>query len=128
MYAVTIPLLNAVFFVTKPPGDIPGDVQDNVEVDIPSYLYLWSTDAERPEQVLCVRNTNPRHYKIYKFLRDVDVEKHTPTGKNFGGIYSGETWARFLELLPRELELAAIPDNDPQETPDEALRALGAAG
>jgi hypothetical protein len=128
MYAVTIQPLNAVFFVGVPPGDVPGDIQDNVEIDIPSYIYLLPGGEERPEQVLCVRKTDPKHYKLYKFQRDVDSGKYTPIGKNFGGIYSGETWERFRELLPRYLEFAAIPDDDADEAADEALRALGTAG
>jgi hypothetical protein len=113
MYAVTIEPLNSIFFLSGRPEGNEGEIQEDVDLDIPCNLYLGSDGADCSEQVLCRSVANEKHYKVFKNRKDIDPAQFQPTGKNFGGVYSRITWERFLKILPGALAIQAIPDDDP---------------
>ena len=66
-----------------------------------------------PEQVVCVSTTDPKHFKVVKYNRDVDPSEFKVTGMTFGGFFSRRTWERFASKLPAHLRFAKIPDDKP---------------
>jgi hypothetical protein len=108
MYAVTVEPLNAVVFLAEPPSGDSWKVQDGVWLDIPSNYDSWPDGAESPEQVLCVSTSNPKHYKVFKYYKDVNEAEFRPTGKRFGGVYSRTTWERFVKNMPATLAVLGV--------------------
>jgi hypothetical protein len=125
MYAVTIEPLNAIVFLVERPESDRWEIQEGVELDIPANYAEWPSGEERPEQVLCASTSNPKHYKVFKFSREIDRTEFRPTGKNFGGVYSRTAGERFVKALPAALALQAVPDDDePPGATEEAIRAV----
>ena len=87
LYAVTIEPLNATFFLSQQPDDNEWQVQEGVELEIPFNYDTWSDGAEPPDQTLCVSITDPKHYKMFKYKRNVDPAQFKPAGRHFGGVY-----------------------------------------
>ena len=98
-------------------------VEEGVELDLPANYAEWPDGADRPEQVLCVSTTDPKNYKVFKYRREVDPAEYRPTGMNFGGLFSGTAWERFVARLPAALAGRAEADEPPGAT-DAAIRAI----
>jgi hypothetical protein len=124
MYAVTLEPLNSVYFLADRPGDGPWTVDEGVELDLTPQCDIWLEGSPRPEQEVTVSVSDPKHYKIFKYSRDIDPELFRPTGKRFGGIFSKRVWEKFAMGLQNELRVRAIPDDDPPGAFDEAMRLI----
>jgi hypothetical protein len=124
LYAVAIEPLNAVFFLGERPAGADWNVRDGVWLDVPANYDAWPEGAECPEQVLCVLNSDPKHYKIFKYYKDVNEEEFRPTGRRFGGVYSRSTWERFVKTLPATLEFLRIPDGEPQDAAHDTVNGV----
>ena len=109
LYAVTIEPLNATFFVSQQPDDNEWAVQEGVGAKSPSTTILGRMAHESPDQILCVSVSDPKHYKMFKYKRNVDPAEFKPTGRHFGGVYSKSTWSRFMNNLPGALAVHKIP-------------------
>jgi hypothetical protein len=121
LYAVTIEPLNATFFMSQHPDDGQWEVQEDVELEIPFNYDTRSNGAEPPDQILCISVTDPKHYKMFKYKRNVDPGQFKPTGRHFGGVYSKSTWTRFMNSLPGALAVHNLPDSEPPGATDEAV-------
>jgi hypothetical protein len=136
MYAVSIEPLRGVYFLSTLPDSVRDkaaeddrwNVEEGVELDLPLNYDTRPDDAESPEQILCTSVTNPKHYKMFKYLRDIDSTEFKPTGKRFAGIYSSTSWERFMKNLPGRLALEAVPDTAPSGATDEAIAAIKRKG
>jgi hypothetical protein len=128
MYAVTIEPLNSVFFLTDDPGEGPWAVEGGAQLDIPSNYDLRPKGAPPPEQVVCVSTSDPKHFKIFKYSRDINPSEFRPTGKSFGGLLSKRTWQSFRDSLSKHLAFLNIPDDDPPVTLEPPLRAIQSSG
>jgi hypothetical protein len=124
LYAVTIEPLNAIFFLAERPDADPWEVQEGVEIDIPTNYVSRSVGGEPVEQILCMSVSDPKHYKIFKNKKDIDPSKFQPTGKHFGGMYSKLAWARLMKNLPSSLAFQVFPETEPPGATDEALELI----
>jgi hypothetical protein len=124
MDAVTIEPLNTTYFVTGSPPGKDWAIQEDVDLDLACNFHLWPLGEDRPEVVLCSSTSDPKHYKVFNHSREIDPAEFQPTGKNFGGVYSRTSWQRFLKMLPADLAIQAIPDDDPPGAMDEAIRGI----
>jgi hypothetical protein len=126
LYAVTIEPLKAIFFLSEPPQGNDWQVQEGVWLDVPSNYHVWPEGDKCPEQVLCTSISNPLHYKLFKYSKDIDPTEFRPTTKHFGGVYSRSSWGRFVKNLPAALAVAAVPDRERPGATDEAVAAIKA--
>jgi hypothetical protein len=127
MYAVTIEPLHMTIFLAERPEAGPWKIEEDVDLEnIPDDLDIWPEGEKRPEQVLCRSTSDGKnHYKVFKYSRDIDRSKFEPTGNNFLGVYYSKTdWDRLRKIVLSELAIQAIPDDDPPELMDEAIRNL----
>ena len=100
MYAVTVEPLYMAVFLTERPEDGPWKVEDDVDLDRPSDLNLWPRGADRPEVVLCRSTSDKKHYKVFKYSKDIDRSKFEPTGNNLLGVYYSKTdWERLRKIF-----------------------------
>jgi hypothetical protein len=125
MFAVTAERpFNSIYFLSERPQGDSWDVQEGVELDLPANYGTWPEGGECPQEILC-RSTSDRNlFKVFKFKKDIDPREFEPTGKKFGGIFSKTSWERFMKALTAAEEILSIPDNDPPEAVDEAIRAI----
>jgi hypothetical protein len=124
LYAVTIDPLNAIFFLGERPEESAWHVQEGVELDLPFNYDTWPDGEKPPEQVLCTSLSEPSHYRMFKYKRDVDLSEYRPTLKHFGGIYSKSTWLRFMKNLPAALAVQGVPDQEPPGATEEAVKLI----
>jgi hypothetical protein len=96
--------------VTERPDDAPGLEIEGGWIDIPPNVNAWPEGADRPEQVLCRSVSDPLHYKVFKYRRELDPAEFREIGMNFGGTFSKSSWERFAKSLPSLMALHAIPD------------------
>ena len=131
MYAVTIDPIGTTFFLTEPPRGETWEaikkiasvhVQEGIGIDIAANFDARPEGAAPPEHVLCVSKTDPETYKIFRYPREVNGTSFRPTGKDFGGVFSKETWERFQKKIPAWLADLAIPDIDTPAAMEEASR------
>jgi hypothetical protein len=126
IYAVTVRPLNTTFFLAERPEDGAWEIEEGVSLDVPPKYLEWPEGTERPQQLLCVSSSDPRHYKVFRYTRDIDREAFRETGRNFGGLYSQKTWGRFVQELPGLLEDLGNLDDESAAAPVESAR--GSAG
>jgi hypothetical protein len=124
MFAVTVVPLNAVVFLTGPPGDGPWSVVEGVELDLASNYGLWPEGSPCPEQVVCVSTSDPKYFKVFKYSREIPLAEFQSTGRTFGGFFSERAWRRFREKLAGQMKFLEIPDDDPPGAFDEAMRLI----
>jgi hypothetical protein len=87
MHAVFDDETNSITFVRSIPRWFQGRFERNVTLDpLPKDLQLWPPGAARPERVLCVARDDPKHYRLFKYGKDVDPNTFIPTGKTFIGV------------------------------------------
>ena len=115
LYAVTIEPLDAIFFLSEPPQGDHWHVQEGVWLDVPSNYDTWPEGEQQPEQILCASTSNPRHYKLFKYRRDIDPAEFRPTAQHFGGVYSGSSWGRFVKSLPAASQWLLSPTGSAEE-------------
>lgn len=127
MFAVTIEPLPSVFFLADRPGQGPWKVEEDIDLDLPAGFDLWHEGTPSPEQVVCVSTSDPKHFKVFRYTRDIDPEQFIPTGRSFGGFFSRKAWERFQSNLPTLLAHYTVPDDDPPGAHDEAMRLIRGA-
>src|SRR5690349_5515232 len=76
-------------------AEIPADVRDEVErlggtirsglswSPPEGSIYEWTTEAERPDAVLCVARDDPNYYRVFMHSRDIDLTSFAPAGLNW---------------------------------------------
>ena len=121
LYAVTVEPLNSVFFLSERPEEDRWEVQDGIELDISS---IYAMGADRPEQVLCTSTSNPKHYILFKYQKDINLNEFRPTGKNFGGVFARSSWERFRKQLDSSMPFLDLPDDEPPGATEEAIRMI----
>jgi len=124
LYAVTVEPLDAIFFLAERPEGVSWKVQEGVWLDIPSNYDTWADGSARPEQILCTTVSDPNHYKMFKYMKDIDPAEFRLTGRHFGGVYSKSSWERFVKNLPAALAVQDVPDREPPGATDEAVDAI----
>jgi hypothetical protein len=123
LYAVTIDPIPAIFFLAEPPGPGEWEVEEGVDLDVPSNLYLGMDGPQKDDQVIARSAVDPKHYKLFKFGKDIASHGFLPTGKYFGGVYSKGSWERMVrDVLPHELEMRRIDNDETDEEGSDASR------
>jgi hypothetical protein len=128
MYAVTVEILNAVFFLSEPPGEGPWSVEEGILLDIPSNFGSWPEGSERPETILCTSTSDPKYYTLFKYRKDIDPEEFRPTGRNFGGIFCKPSWERFAKTLLASMPFLEIGDDEPLGATEAAISMIKREG
>lgn len=86
LYAVFDDSTNLTTFVRVIPKGFEGKYEAGVSLDPPpADLNEWPRGADRPEVILCVAVDDPRHYRVFKYRRDI-AEGFRQTGRNYGGV------------------------------------------
>jgi hypothetical protein len=113
-----------LFSASPPPADIRehlladygGRYLEGVTLDAPDDVDQKPEGRSFPDPELCVDASDPRHYRVFKFSRDVPGSGFVPTGKAHTVVRGAGEWRRFLESLRR---LDAIGrDTDESDTPE----------
>lgn len=124
MYAVRIEPLHAIAFVGERPDESEWEIQEGVQVDIPSNYDDWPEGTAAPQHILCVSTKDASQFKVFRHPKDINRAEYRPTEMNFGGVFSKSSWERFARRLT---ELRQVQDTEPEEPPgatDAAIRAL----
>jgi hypothetical protein len=124
LYAVTIDPLKAIFFLDERPEEDSWQVQEGVKLDLPFNYATWPDGEDPPEQVLCTSISEPNHYRMFKYKRDIDLSEFRPTLKHFGGVYSSSTWARFMKNLPAGLAVQDVADRESPGATERAVNSI----
>lgn len=124
LYAVTIELLNAIFFVSDRPDECPWEVQEGVELEVTPLFGTWTPDLGPLRQVLCVSDSDPKSYRVVANSRGIGPPGYRPTGRDFGGLFPKAAWERFAKRAPSALAILAIGDDEPAEAAEEVITAM----
>ena len=124
LYAVTIELLNAIYFVSDRPDECPWEVQEGVELELDPIYGTWTPDLGPLRQILCVSNSDPKYYRVLTNPKDIDPLGLRPTGRDFGGLFPKPAWERFAKRAPSALAILAIGDDEPAEPAEEVVTAM----
>jgi hypothetical protein len=124
LYAVTIPGLNVICFVSDRPDECEWEVQDGVELELTPIYGTWTPDLGPLRQILCVSHSNPKFFKIFSNPKDIGPSGYQPTGRDFGGLFPKATWERFAKIAPNALRILAIGDDEPVDATKEVVGAL----
>jgi hypothetical protein len=71
LHAVIMGPFNAIFFVSERPDANEWEVQEGVSLDIPFNYDTRPDGEEAPEQILCRSVSDSKHYKMFKYSRDI---------------------------------------------------------
>ena len=111
--SVVIPGLKALYFLTELPRDPKGlEIDRGAWIDIPSNVHAWPEGVKQPEQVLCRSSEDPKHYKLYKYRREIEGTDWEDTGLLFGGTFTAESWDRFAKRMASILAIHALADEE----------------
>ena len=124
LYAVTIELLNTIFFVSDRPDECEWEVQEGVELELTPIYGTWTPDLGPLRQILCVSNSDPKSFRVLTNPRDIDPLGYRPTGRDFGGLFPKATWERFAKRAPSALAILAIGDDEPAQAAEEVVTAM----
>ena len=124
LYAVTIELHDTTFFVSDRPDDCEWEVQEGVELYLTSNFGTWTPDLGPLRQILCVSNSDPKYYRVFKNPKDIGPHGYRPTGRHFGGLFPKDVWERFAKTAPSALAILAIGDEEPAEAIEEVVTAI----
>ncbi len=111
--SVQIPGIDVVHFLTELPKDPDGlKIELGAWVQIPSNVHAWPEGVKAPDQVLCRSKEDPKHYKLYKYRREIEGTDWEDTGLLFGGTFTAESWERFHKIMVsfRQLDLVATEE------------------
>ena len=98
--SVNIPGTNSLYFLTEIPRDRKElDIKLGDWIDIPPNVHAWPEGTKAPEQVLCRSKEDPKHYKLFKYRREIEGSDWEDTGMNFGGTFSAGSWEAFARSL-----------------------------
>ncbi len=93
MIAINIGSRNSIIFANDVADEVTDLVQKNVRLDpIPDDINDWPDGDERPQCILGQSESDPCHYHLFKFEREIRGSGFKPTAKNFAGfcnIYKG---------------------------------------
>jgi hypothetical protein len=124
LYAVTIDLLNRIFFVSDRPDDNEWEVQEDVSLEVGTIYGIWTPDLGPLHETLCVSTSDPKYYRVFLHSHDLDREDYRPTGRRFGGLFPKAAWERFAKAAPPHLARLAMGDDEPVEAPEEVVTAI----
>jgi hypothetical protein len=98
--SVQIPGLGSIYFLNGFPKDPEGlEIKLGDWIDIPPNVHAWPEGTKAPEQVLCRSKEDPKHYKLYKYRREIEGTDWEDTGLLFGGTFTAESWERFRRIM-----------------------------
>jgi hypothetical protein len=98
--AVQIPGMGSVYFLTELPTDTDGlEIELGAWIDIAPNVYAMPPGTKPPEQVLCRSTEDPKHYKLYRYRREIEGTDYEETGLMFGGTFTAESWERFHGIM-----------------------------
>jgi hypothetical protein len=123
LYAVTIELLNMIFFVTDRPDECEWEVQEGVELELNPIYGTWTPDRGPLRQILCVSNSDPKYYRVFTNPKDIGPRGYRETGRRFGGLFPKALWERFAKTAPSVLAILAKGDEEPAEAAEEVVTA-----
>jgi hypothetical protein len=124
LYAVTIDLLNTIFFVSDRPDDNEWEVQEDVSLELYPLYGTWTPDLGPLRQILCVSTSDPKYYRVIKNSKDIEPLGLRPTGREFGGLFPKPAWERFAKAAPPLLANFARGDDDPVVSTGEVVNAI----
>ncbi len=124
LYAVTIELLNTIFFVSDRPDDNEWEVQEDVSLEVDPLYGIWTPDQRPLHQTLCVSTSNPKCYRVFLHSKDIRHKEYRPTGRHFGGLFPKAAWERFAKAAPPHLAALAMGDDEPVGTTEEVVSAI----
>ena len=93
-----------------------GKIEEDVRLDVPDEWNTWPIGSESPDDVLCVSKSQPTHYKVFNYTREINQSEFDPVGMEYTIIASEDSWESFLDTLRRLDDLAG--ETDPNESPD----------
>jgi hypothetical protein len=65
-----------------------GTIREHVKLDpIPEDYNVWEDGDEAPQQILGESESEPGHYRMFKYEREIIRSGFRRTGKNFGGLF-----------------------------------------
>ena len=122
---VEIPEISAILSLMELPDDSLGlNVVEGGWIEVPPDIADWPIGTDRPPpRTLAVCETDPKHYRLFKFPDEVERAGFRATGMTYWGAYSPTSWKRFTEKLPSIKAFYAIPD-DPPDAMEAATRYL----
>lgn len=78
----------SIAFANEAVAGFDGTICQNVKLDpLPEDYDAWPDGAEMPQQVLAESESEPGHYRLFKYEREIRGSGFRPTGKNFGGVF-----------------------------------------
>jgi hypothetical protein len=111
--AVQIPRMDSRYFLTEYPRNPQGlEVELGAWIDIPPNVHAWPEGARAPEQILGRSLEDPKHYKLFKYRREIDGTDWEDTGMSFGGTFTAESWEAFARSLASLNSLQTIPGDE----------------
>jgi hypothetical protein len=124
LYAVTIEPLNGTYFVFGRPEACEWEVQEGVELEITPIFGTWTPDLGPLRETLCVSNSDPKHFRVFKNSRDIAPLGYRPTGRRFGGLFPKTKWERFAKEASSSQILQTLGDDEPATAAEEAVSAV----
>ena len=111
--SVMLPERDSIYFLTELPDQTDGlQIVEDAWVEVPMNVNLWPEGAPRPETVLFRSRCDPKHYKMFKYRREVDPREWEEAGVHFGGTFSKHSWHAFASRIPSLMAIDAIPDRE----------------
>ena len=88
MHAIFDDSRHAIVFAGRIANGFTGRIQEGVTIAVPDHRALreWTVPPEQEGAVLCIARADPKRYRLYYHLRDIDKSQFIPTGRFFGGI------------------------------------------
>jgi hypothetical protein len=124
LYAVTIDLLNATYFVSDRPDDNEWEVQEDVSLEVDTIYGIWTPDLGPLYETLCVLISDPKYYRVFHHSHDIDHEEYRPTGRRFGGLFPKAAWERFAKVAPMGLALLTMGEAQPVGATEDVVTAI----
>ena len=99
-------------------GEMGATIGEGVKLEIPEDVHEWPSGADRPEDVLAVARDEPRHFRVFKYRREIDQAQYEPTGMNYAVVPS---WEGFLKAYRPLDKISRITDASDRPGLDEEI-------
>jgi hypothetical protein len=122
--AVTIDLLNAIYFVSDRPDDNEWEVQEDVSLELGPLYGIWTPDLGPLRQTLCVSISDPKYFRVFLHSKDIRHKGFRPTGRRFGGFFPKAAWERFAKEAPTALARLTMGEDSQVGTTEDVLTGV----